>query len=350
MVRRDIYRPINHMNNYLPQLGIDVSKLKLDVVILLPSGQHAATFPNNPKGFLALARWLTGFKASPRVCLEATGTYGLAVARFLHQRGLIVSIVNPLAVHFFARTRMSRNKTDAHDALLIACYSQQHQPLPWQPPTPAKEHLQQLVRVREQILEARVIAQQHLESTPAATAKFFRAQLRLADRQLATLELQLHSAVKADAALQKGVTLLTSIPGVGLITALTVLAIIPDTDQLKNARQLAAFAGLTPSQNQSGTFTGRSHLSKMGHRRLRKALYFPAITALRCNPRIQAIAIRLAQKGKSKMVIVGAAMRLLAHLIYGVLKHQTPFDPNYLTKTSRRAAASLQLAPGGGQI
>ena len=142
----------------------------------------------------------------------------------------------------------------------------------------------------------------------------------------------------------------TIIPGVGTVTAATVLAIMPEIDQLDNARQLAAFAGVTPSQRQSGTLFGRTRMSKLGHRRLHKALYFPAITALRCNPRVQALAIRLAQKGKAKMVIVGAAMRLLAHLIFGVLKNRTAFDPAYQQRragtTSSRAAASLQLAPG----
>lgn len=336
------------MNPDSSHLGIDVSKLKLDVTLLLPDATHATSFENNPKGFVALFQWLAGFKASPQVCLEATGTYGLPVARFLHQRGLVVSIVNPLAIHFFARTCMSRNKTDAHDATLIAQYARQHQPRAWQPPNPAKEQLQQWVRVREQVLEARVIAQQHLESTPTATAKFFRAHVRLLDRQIKALEVKLRTAVKTDGALKKSVQLLTSIPGVGFLTAVTVLAIMPELDQLESARQLAAFAGVTPSQRQSGTSTGRSHLSKLGHRRLRKALYFPAITALRCNPRIQALAIRLAQKGKKKMVIVGAAMRLLTHLIFGVLKHQKAFDPSHQNKTSPRAAASLQLAPGGG--
>lgn len=335
------------MNANSPQLGIDVSKFKLDVVLLLPTGTHTATFANQPKGFAALVRWLSGLHASPRVCLEATGTYGLPVARFLHERGFPVSIVNPLAIHFFGRTQMSRNKTDAHDATLIALYAQQYQPRLWQPPTPAKEHLQQLIRLREQLLESRVLAQQHLESTPAATAKFFRAQIRLLDRQIAALEKQLHEAVQADALFAQAVALLTSIPGVGFVTAVTVLAIMPPLDQLQSARQLAAFAGLTPSQRQSGLFAGRSRLSKLGHRRLRKALYFPALTALRCNRRIQSLAIRLAQKGKGKMVIVGAAMRLLTHLIFGVLKNQIPFDPHYQSKNSHRAAASLQLAPGG---
>ena len=123
---------------------------------------------------------------------------------------------------------------------------------------------------------------------------------------------------------------LPSIPGVGEITAVTVLAILPPLDQLESARQLAAFAGVTPSQKQSGSKTGKTRMSKLGHSRLRRALYFPALAALRCNPRAQALAQRLKQKGKSKMVIVGAVMRLLIHLIFGVLKNQSSFDPNYL--------------------
>jgi transposase len=334
-------------DNPHPQLGIDVSKFKLDVMLLLPDQTHAASFANTPKGFQALQAWLVRLHPSPRVCLEATGTYGLPVAKFLHERGLSVSIVNPMAIHFFGRTQMSRNKTDAHDARLIALYAQQYQPRRWQPPTPTQAQLQQRVRLREQLLESRVLAQQHLESTPVPTAKFFRAQIRLLDRQIAALEKQLRESLRSDSKLGQAVALLTSIPGVGLITAVTVLAIMPPMDQLQSARQLAAFAGLTPKQHQSGVFTGRSRLSKMGHRRLRKALYFPALTALRHNRRIQSLAIRLAQKGKGKMVIIGAAMRLLTHLIFGVLKNQIPFDPHYPNKTGHRAAASLQLAPGG---
>jgi transposase len=338
------------MNTNSAQLGIDVSKLKLDVALLLSTATHKATFANTPKGFQTLARWLAGFATPPCVCLEATGTYGLPIARFLHQRGLSVSIVNPMAIHFFARTRMSRNKTDAHDAVLIAQYGQQYQPRPWQPPTPAKEWLQQLVRVREQVLESRVIAEQHLESAPKATAKYFQAQIRLLNRQIDHVAAQIEILLQEEAPLKRAVELLTSIPGIGTITAVTVLSVMPELSQMDSARELAAFAGLTPSQRQSGTFTGRSHLSKMGHRRLRKALYFPALAALRYNQRVQALAIRLAQKGKCKMVIIGAAMRMLTHLIFGVLKNQTPFDPHYQrhqqNNRSSRAAASLQLAPG----
>lgn len=318
------------MKNNCSHLGIDVSKLKLDVALLTLAEVHTASFPNNKAGFQALSQWLARFGTDIRVCLEATGTYSLPVARFLHACGFTVSIVNPMAIHFFARTAMSRNKTDAHDAVLIARYSRQYQPRPWQPPSPARQELQALVRTREQLIDSKVLAQQHLESAPASVAKYFKAQLRQLTAQIARLETQIRQNLKTNPSLDQAVNLLTSIPGIGLITAVTVLAIMPEIDQLESARQLAAFAGVTPAQRQSGTFTGRTHLSKFGHRRLRKALYFPALAALRSNQRIQSMAIRLAQKGKSKMVIVGAAMRLLTHLIFGVLKHQTPFDPNHL--------------------
>lgn len=341
----DVRPPKTYMKINCSHLGIDVSKLKLDVVLLLVAGQHCASFPNTSAGFKALLQWLARFPQPVRVCLEATGTYSLPVARFLQAQGLRVSIVNPMAVHFFARTQMSRNKTDAHDAALIARYSQQHQPRSWQPPSAAQEQLQALVRAREQLLDSRVLAQQHLESAPKSVGSFFKVQIRQLDRQILRLEQQLQQSLQEHPSLAQAVKLLTSIPGIGTITAVTVLAIIPPIDQLDSARQLAAFAGVTPCQRQSGTFTGKTHLSKFGHRRLRKALYFPALAALRSNRRVQALAIRLAQKGKSKMVIVGAAMRLLTHLIFGVLKNHIPFDPDYLQRRCR-AAASLQLAPG----
>jgi transposase len=330
------FAPKNHMKTNCSHLGIDVSKLKLDVTLLLSTTIHSASYPNTTAGFKALVKWLNRFNQPVHVCMEATGTYSLPVAHFLHARGFTVSIVNPMAIHFFARTQMSRNKTDAHDATLIALYSRQHQPRCWQPPSAARQQLQAVVRAREQLLESRVLAQQHLHSAPRAVAKLFKTQIRQLERHIARLEEQIRQTVKDNVSLAKAVELLTSIPGVGTLTAVTVLAIMPEIDQLESARQLAAFAGVTPSQRQSGTFTGRTHLSKFGHRRLRKALYFPALAALRSNGRVQAMAIRLAQKGKSKMVIVGAAMRLLTHLIFGVLKNQIPFDPDYLRRTAVR--------------
>ena len=113
-----------------------------------------------------------------------------------------------------------------------------------------------------------------------------------------------------------------------------LLAELGDISHFSNARQVAAFAGLVPRLRESGTSVrGRSRLSKVGSSRLRKALYFPAITALRFNPLIKAFGLRLSVQGKSKMLIIGAAMRKLLHLAYGVLKSQRPFDPNFCIQT-----------------
>jgi transposase len=311
-------------------LGIDVSKLKLDVALLTDQGIHSNSFSNDPKGFRSLERWLQGFPGSIRVCLEATGPYGLGVARFLYEHQKAVSIVNPLMVHHFAKSRLNRNKTDTHDAQLIARFSQQNNPRLWQPPTPQQQLFGELVRVREQLVQSCATAQHHLESAPAAAARFFKAQIRLLQKQIAKVEEQIQQIWKANPQMAQAVGWLTSIPGVGETTAVTVLAIMPALDQIQSARQLAAFAGVTPCQKQSGNSPGKTRMSKLGHRRLRKALYFPALSALRHNPRAKALAQRLAAKGKRRMVIVGAVMRLLLHLMFGVLKNHAPFDPNHL--------------------
>ncbi len=129
--------------------------------------------------------------------------------------------------------------------------------------------------------------------------------------------------------------LLESIPCIGDATAALLVAEVGDITQFKSARQVAAFAGLVPRIRESGSSVrGRARLSKVGSSRLRKALYFPAITALRFNPLIRVMALRLSAAGKSKMLIVGAAMRKLLHIAYGVLKSQRPFDPHLVDQTS----------------
>lgn len=261
--------------------------------------------------------------------MEATGRYGLALAEFLHAAQIKISIVNPMLIHFYGRTRMSRNKTDQHDAELIARYCQQHQPRLWRPRRSDLQTLQELVRAREQMIQTRVRTKKHLDEAPQSVTKYFRGQLKTLDRHIKNIEEQIATCVANHPQLRQDVELVSSIDGIGQLTACTVLTIIPAVEQLQSARQLAAFAGVTPSQRQSGSSAGKTRLSKFGHRRLRTALYFPAVVALRANKRAQDLASRMGQKGKTKMVIIGAVMRLLCHLIYGVLRTRRAFDPNY---------------------
>jgi transposase len=148
--------------------------------------------------------------------------------------------------------------------------------------------------------------------------------------QIKRTEALIREHIGSQPGLKRQRQLLDSIPGVGEATAAVLMAEVPDILQYKSARQVAAFAGLVPRERQSGSSVrGRARLSKIGNSRLRKALYFPAVTAIRSSPFFQQWAAGLRQRGKSKMAVIGAVMRKLVHLAYGVLKTGKPFDPQW---------------------
>ena len=155
-------------------LGIDISKLNFDAVLLGPDGKprHKA-FPNTAAGFERLLAWLQGLigEAKAHACLEATGPYGAALARSLHAQGHTVSVVNPARIKGFGQAQMSRTKTDKADALLIARFCQMHRPEPWQPPAPEASELQALVRHLEALHEVRLMEQNRLDVAEAAPVR-----------------------------------------------------------------------------------------------------------------------------------------------------------------------------------
>lgn len=320
-------------------LGIDVSKAKLDVV-LLRDGQaaEAAQFDNTPQGFRSLRNFLKKRHAQPLwVCLEATGYYGDAVALFLHQAGYTVSVVNPARIKGYADSRLSRNKTDASDAALIADFCRTQQPEVWTPPAPEQQELQALVRHLDNLRDMR---QQEVNrrqaGIPSETVLHtLEAHIAFLDQQIDDLLRQIRDHIDRHPQLRQQRELLTSIPGIGDITAFKLLAEIRDIRVFDSAPQLAAFAGLTPRHHLSGSSVrARPRLSKRGTSRLRAALYFPAVVAQRCNPILQAFAQRLLHNGKSKLAVIAAVMRKLLHLVFGILKSGQPFDPHFRHKTA----------------
>ena len=150
------------------------------------------------------------------------------------------------------------------------------------------------------------------------------------DGQIDKLEGQINDHIGQYPDLKQEAELLTSIPGIGDKTATKLLAELPEVDRFEHVGQAVAFASLSPQQHTSGSSIRRkSHLTRIGKRSIKTAMYFPALIAIRHNPIIQAIAVRLEERGKEKMVVVGAAMRKLFLLAFGVLKSGKPFDPNY---------------------
>jgi transposase len=317
-----------------PALGIDIAKLKFNVCLINTSSKlRHKVFPNNATGFEQLRQWLTTQGVEQvHACLEATGTYSEPLALYLHAAGHRVSVINPAAVKAFAQSRLSRTKTDKVDAELIARFCQAQVPPSWTPLPPEVRELQALVRRLESLIEMRVMEENRLSSgiTIDSVRQSVEEHLSYLNGQIKRTEELIRDHINKHPTLKQQSELLDSIPGIAQTTAALLLAEMTEIKQYRSARQVAAYAGLVPRERQSGSSVrGRTRLSKIGNARLRRALYFPAITALRCSPFFEAWAEGLLKRGKSKMSVICAVMRKLVHLAYGVLKSEQPFDPQW---------------------
>ena len=319
-------------------LGIDISKLKLDLCLLRDNGKlKHKVFSNAATGFLQLSAWLQKQKVEcVHACMEATGTYGDALATYLSDAGHRVSIINPAVIKAYAQSYLSRTKTDKVDATLIARFCHERKPPQWQPLPQEVRELQALVRRLESLLEMRQMEENRLQAGVAASTvrDSLTEHISFLDQEIARTEGLTGDHIDQYPSLREQKELLISIPGIAQTTAAKLLAEILDVKLYKSARQLAAFAGLVPRLHESGSSVRRkARLSKVGAPRLRKALYFPAIAAIKHNPSIKAMSLRLKERGLCPMQIIGAAMRKLVHLAYAVLKSGKPFDPA-LVKTA----------------
>ncbi len=316
-------------------LGIDVAKSKFDAALLVEERTYHKVFAMDSRGFEALDRWLAQ-QGAERVhaCMEATGEYGAALALYLHESGHVVSVVNPVRIAAYGRSALARNKTDKTDAALIAHFCRSQHPVSWSPPPADLRELQELVRrveILQEMAQQEKNRRQSLANSPAVQASIA-ATLEFLEGEISRVREQISEHLGRSEELGEKQQQLCSIPGIGEWTAARILAEIETVRESVSARQLAAYAGLTPRHRASGnSVRGQPRLSKTGNSRLRKALYMPAIVAMRHNPVLREFAERLRERGKHPMVIVGAVMRKLLHIIYGVLRSATPFDPSYLS-------------------
>jgi len=312
---------------------VDVSKAKLDAALLGQSGKYRSkVVPNTPAGFEALRQWLQAQLpeglASVHVCMEATGAYHEALALYLHDQGVRLSVVNPLRVKRFIELEGTRNKTDAGDAKSLARFCQMTAPEPWQAPAPGVRALQALVARLDALQEMRQSEANRLDVAHAAVQPSLREVLNTLDKAIADVKAQIRQTIDDDPDLRQRSELLQSIPGLGERTIPQLLAYIGDPQRFKNVKALAAYASLSPVIRQSGSSLDKRHgTHPHGHRQLKRALYFPAMVAGQYNPVVAAFWQRLKAQNKPGMVIVVACMHKLLAIIYGVLKSRTPFDP-----------------------
>ena len=316
-------------------VGIDVSKKKLDLVVVRAGKSKSKVFANDALGHAQLGRWLTERGCTveaTHVCVEATGPYSEALALALVDTGWRVSVVNPARIKGFAQGELARNKTDRADAALLARFCAAMRPSLWEPPCAAQRQLRAWVDRVQALKDMRQQELNRLEALAGAEQATLKAHVQThiawLDEQIALLERDIDDHIDGHPELTNDAHLLESIPGLGATTVAKLLAYAGDVRRFRNAKAWAAFIGVSPRQRLSGTSVrGRTMMSRSGHKALRRALYMPSLVARRHNEALKAFADRLAGRGMAPKAVIGAVMRKLAHLIYGVVKSGVPFDP-----------------------
>lgn len=321
-------------------LGIDVAKAKLDCSLLIDvdnSKRKLKSVANSPAGITALLSWTTKqgiLSTELHVVMEATGIYHEQAAITLHDVGVMVSIINPARIKNFARSLGVQTKTDGIDSLMLARYAALIKPPRWMPPPPEIRILQGLLTRREAIQQDFQREKNRQEKSVVANESTLIQQsitdsIAFLTEQLKKIQSQIDDHIDGNPALKHDLELLQSIPAIGEKSSTQLLAVM-HLHTFNSAEQLSAYLGLVPVERQSGTsLMGRAKLSKTGPSHIRAILYMAAVVSVRYNPHVKALYERLLAKGKTKMSALGAAMRKLVHLCFGVVKTQQKYQSDY---------------------
>lgn len=314
------------------EAGIDVSKDVLDVAVRRDGTQdETARFPNDAAGHRALVRWLTKRGRTARVVLESTGVYSLDVALALYAaRGVAVMVANPRAIKQFAGALMQRSKTDLTAAVALREYAARMPFTPWEPPAVEVLTLRGIARrIAALIVERtrernRLHAVQATSECVAVVVDDIEVNTRHLEERIALLSREAVAVVQRHPALQRAFEQLTSIPGIAAHSAVQLLPELLVLPAGMTIRQWVAHAGLDPRAHQSGTSVDKpARLSKVGNAHIRRALYMPALVAVRHEPHIRAFYDKLIARAKTPLQAYVAVMRKLLHAIYGMFATNT---------------------------
>ncbi|WP_154885730.1 IS110 family transposase [Neisseria sicca] len=307
--------------------GLDISKDTIDAAVVIDDSVQTKKYSNDETGIQQLETWLQTFEDLP-VCMEATGNYYEAVADYLAERHTVY-VVNPLKISKYAESRFARTKTDKQDAKLIAeyCQTAKEKDLVHRPrPTDDQYRLSRLIAAYAQINQECTAMKNRCEAAKDSEVRaIFKNIIKHLQKQLKTLKTQIQKQTQKPQ-YQTRIKRLETIPAIGRLTAAVLLQYLTSAD-FKTPNKFAAFAGLNPQQKQSGTSVkGKEKITRYGNRKLRTALFMPAMVAYRMKA-FPAFIARLEAKNKPKKVIITALMRKLAVIAYHVHKKGEDYDP-----------------------
>jgi transposase len=337
------------MTNILKQVaGIDVAQSELVVSLgrvdgcLIKEVYAYKTFANKPSGFGALLVWIkkhTDKDVVVRYVMEATGVYHEKAAYYLSEQGFEVSIVLPNKISSYMKTLDIKTITDKTASQAICQFGLERELIIWQKPKKIFRDLKQLTRERDQIVADRTMAKNQLHAEQAEAfpneRSIYRAdqRVKLLNEQEREIKKEITDFIKADKELHKKIELITSISGVGSLTAVIAIAETNGFDLIRSKKQLVSFAGLDVISKDSGTsIKGKPRISKKGNRHIRKAMHMPALAAIKHDERFKAIFVRLVSKNGVKMKAAVAVQRKILEMIYTIWKTNKPYDKEYLQK------------------
>lgn len=304
----------------LIHVGIDVSKQQLDVA----SSQLRSInrFANTPDGFTLLLKSLPP-ATHTQVVMESTGVYHFDLLVYLAENNYPVAVVPPGRVRAFAKALNILAKTDKLDATVLVKFSQHIEDLKFTPiPSENQQKLHALVTRRRQIIHLLTQEKNHREATRDKITQSDIAQtITFLEKRLHELELQIRQLVDDDDQWKPLANLLQTVPGVGPTTAATLIAELPELGQL-NRQQIAALVGVAPFNRDSGQ-NSKTRPVRGGRTSVRSVLYMTTITAMRCNPIIQALNERLSDKGKPFKVRLIACLRKLLTILNVMVKNNS---------------------------
>lgn len=328
--------------------GIDVAQHELVVCMgrmhddWSPQLYAHKTFANTPMGFAALQKWVTQVGSKEldvRYVMEATGVYHERLAYYLAGKGCMISVVLPNKISNYFRTLEVKTITDKTAAEAIACFGLERKLNNWKRPAKAYRELRQLTRERDQLVQERtmIMNQLHAEQSEAepGESSILRMKKRIAllNKQEQQIKDEIQAMAKQDEHVNSAIKTICTIPGIGVLTAATVVGETNGFELILNKRQLTSYAGLDVKEKQSGTSVkGKPRISKKGNKYLRKAMYMPALTAIRHDQRHKAIFDRLVARHGIKMKAIVAVQRKMLEMIYTIYKTKTAYDPAFLQK------------------
>jgi transposase len=338
-------------------VGIDVAQKELVVSIgrmyddWSPEVYGHKIFSNNPKGFMLLISWVKQMVSTGtdvRFVMEATGVYHESLAYFLEEKGYSLTIVLPNKISNYARTLDTKTITDKTASEAITNFGLERKLTDWKRPKKVFKTLRQLTRERDQVVQMRTMIKNHLHAEKAEaqpnedSVSRMKKQITFFNKQEQEIKVAISELIKKDEEVKKAIVTVCSIPGIGLLTAATVLAETNGFELIRNKRQLTSYAGLDIREKQSGTsIKGKPRISKKGNKFLRKAMHLPALAAIRHDERFKAVFARLVARHGIKMKAAVAVQRKLLEMMYTVYKSGKAYDKDHLKKLESSINATL---------